>query len=93
MLVYHYCSLESLNSILKHRALRLTNILKGSCMIRKLGLENILRSFSLSERILQLPGKCEIIKIMSIYGMGENDHDRNCMGNLYCSSGYFVCKI
>jgi hypothetical protein len=78
MLVYHYCSLESLNSILKHRALRLTNILKGSCMIRKLGLENILRSFSLSERILQLPGKCEIIKIMSIYGMGENDHDRNC---------------
>ena len=46
MLVYHYCSLESLNSILKHRALRLTNILKGSCMIRKLGLENILRSFS-----------------------------------------------
>ena len=50
MLVYHYCSLESLNSILKHLALRLTNILKGSCMIRKLGLENILRSFSLFAR-------------------------------------------
>lgn len=30
MLVYHYCSLESLNSILKHRALRLTNILKSN---------------------------------------------------------------
>ena len=28
MIVYHYCSLESLNSILKNRSLRLTNILK-----------------------------------------------------------------
>ena len=30
MIVYHYCSLESLNSILKHRSLRLTNILKSN---------------------------------------------------------------
>ena len=28
MIVYHYCSLDSFNSILKHRSLRLTNILK-----------------------------------------------------------------
>ena len=30
MIVYHYCSLESLNSILNHRSLRLTNILKSN---------------------------------------------------------------
>lgn len=30
MIVYHYCSLESLNSILKNRSLRLTNILKSN---------------------------------------------------------------
>ena len=30
MIVYHYCSLESLNSILKYRSLRLTNILKSN---------------------------------------------------------------
>ena len=30
MIVYHYCSLDSLNSILKNRSLRLTNILKSN---------------------------------------------------------------
>ena len=30
MIVYHYCSLDSFNSILKHRSLRLTNILKSN---------------------------------------------------------------
>ena len=30
MIVYHYCSLESLNSILKNCSLRLTNILKSN---------------------------------------------------------------
>ena len=30
MIVYHYCSLESLNSILNHKSLRLTNILKSN---------------------------------------------------------------